>query len=507
MMSAGASARAARPPAGGAEGIERLEIGIPGFDVIAGGGLPAGRSTLIAGTAGSGKTLFGVQFLVAGIELYGQGGVLVSFDEPAREIARNVRSLGWDLGAYERAGRLAMVDVALVAGEEMLEAGQFDFGGLLARLERQIERVGATRVVFDSLTGIFPQFTDRNVVRRELHRVTSRLRELGVTTLMTAERAEEYGPVARYGVEEFVTDNVVILRNPLNHERRRRTLEILKFRGAAHHKGEYPFSIDERGGITVIPLAETGLKMRALTDRTSIGKPDVDQMCGGGIFRDSIVLVSGATGTGKTMMATEFLAAGLRAGERGLLYSFEESRPQILRNAASWGVDFGDAEREGMLRIDSRYPERTGLEDLLVEMRHQINDFRPVRLAIDSLSVLDRVSSGASFREFVIGLTSLIKEFELVAMCTNTTGVGGGTQSPGLTQVSTITDTIILLRYVEIASSVRRCLTILKMRGSAHDKTIREYTIGGHGMELGGPIAATSGILAGTPGARSQVRR
>jgi circadian clock protein KaiC len=479
--------------------IERLEVGVPGLDVVARGGIPAARSTLVAGTAGSGKTLLGVQFLVSGIERYGQSGVLVTFDEPAEEIARNVASLGWDLQRHHDEGRLAMVDVAAVAGEEVVEAGRFDFRGLLARLEQAIERTGARRVVFDSLTGIFPQFADRNMVRRELHLVTARLRALGMTTLMTAERSEEYGPVARYGVEEFVTDNVIILRHPLANERRRRTIEILKFRGAAHHKGEYPFSIDGRSGITVIPLAETGLKSRALTERTSIGKPQVDAMCGGGIFRDSIVLVSGATGTGKTMMATEFLAAGLRAGERGILFSFEESRPQLLRNAASWGVDFGDAERDGMLRLDSRYPERTGLEDLLVEMRHQIETFRPSRLALDSLSVLDRVSSGASFREFVVGMTSLIKEYELVALCTNTTGIGAGAQSPGLTHVSTLTDAIVLLRYVEIDATVHRCLTVLKMRGSAHDKAIRRYTIGDAGMEVGGPLTGVAGVLAGTP--------
>lgn len=481
------------------QGLERLEVGIPGFDVVARGGLPAGRSTLIAGTAGSGKTLFGVQFLISGIEQYGQAGVLVSFDEPGPEIARNVLSLGWDLEAHRQSGKLVILDMAAVAGEEVLETGQFDFEGLLARLQRAVERTSAVRVVFDSLTGIFPQFVDQNLVRGELHRVAARLHELGVTSLMTAERAEEHGPVGRYGVEEFVTDNVIILRHPLSHERRRRTIEILKFRGAPHHKGEFPFSIDERSGITVIPLAQTGLKTRALTERTSIGKPELDEMCGGGIFRDSIVLVSGATGTGKTMMVSEFLAAGLRAGERGLFYSFEESRPQIMRNAASWGVDFGDAEQQSMLRIDSRYPERTGLEDLLVEMRHQVEEFHPIRIALDSLSVLDRVSSGASFREFVVGLTSLIKEFELVAMCTNTTDVSGGTHGSGLTAVSTITDAIILLRYVELASSVRRCLTILKMRGSAHDKTIREYTIGDRGMELGGPLPHVSGILAESP--------
>jgi circadian clock protein KaiC len=266
-----------------------------------------------------------------------------------------------------------------------------------------------------------------------------------------------------------------------------------------HRKGEYPFTVLPRQGIVILPLSTLLLTAPSTAARVSSGNAGLDELCSGGLFRDSIVLVSGATGTGKTMMVTEFLAAGLQAGERGLFYSFEESRPQILRNAASWGVDFGDAEREGMLRIDSRYPERMGLEDLLVEMRHQVEEFQPVRLALDSLSVLDRVSSGASFREFVVGMTSLIKEFELAAMCTNTTGVGGGTQRPGLTQVSTITDTIILLRYVELASQVRRCLTILKMRGSAHDKTIREYTIGDNGMQLAGPLSHASGILEDSP--------
>src|SRR3954447_7256277 len=291
------------------DAVERLEVGIPGFDEVAQGGIPAARSTLVAGTAGSGKTLLGVQYLVSGIERYGQNAVLVTFDEPGAEIARNVGSFGWDLHAYCEEGRMAIVDVSSVAGEEVVEAGNFDFDGLLARLDVAIERTQAKRLVFDSLTGVFPQFVDRNVVRRELHKVTSRLRSLGVTTLMTAERSEEYGPVARYGVEEFVTDNVIILRHPLARERRRRTLELLKFRGATHSKGEYPFSIDGRAGITVIPLAETDLKTRALTERTSIGKQQVNDMCGGGIFRDSIVLVSGATGTGKTMMVTEFLSA------------------------------------------------------------------------------------------------------------------------------------------------------------------------------------------------------
>jgi circadian clock protein KaiC len=481
------------------EPLARLPVGIPGFDEVAGGGIPAERSTLVAGTAGSGKTILGVQYLLAGIEHFGQNGVLVTVDEAPDEVARNVSSLGWDLPALIEGGRLAIVDVSVDPEEEVAEAGAFDFSALMARIESAVRRVGAKRAVVDSLTAIIPQFHDHLAVRRELHRVTRRLRDLGVTTLMTVERTEEYGQVGRYGIEEFITDNVIILRNPLMRERRRRTIEILKFRGAAHHKGEHPFSIDARSGANVIPLAETALKLRALTQRVSIGTPEIDEMCGGGLFRDSIVLVSGATGTGKTMLVTEFLSAGVRAGERGLFFSFEESRPQILRNAASWGIDLEGPERAGTLRINSHYPERMGLEDLLIEIRHQIETFEPVRIAVDSLSVLDRVSSGASFREFVVGLTSLIKEFELVAMCTNTTGIQPVAESPAMTHISTITDAIVLLRYVEVEASVRRCLTVLKMRGSRHDKAIREYTITDQGMRLGGPMAGVAGILTGVP--------
>jgi circadian clock protein KaiC len=481
------------------EVMSRLPVGIPGFDEIAGGGIPEARSTLIAGTAGSGKTILGVQYLLAGVERHGQAGVLVTVDEAPDEVARNVSSLGWDLPALIDDGRLAVVDVTVDPEEDVAEAGPFDFTALLARLESAVRRVGARRVVVDSLTAIVPQFSEQAAVRRELHRVTARLRALGVTTLMTAERTEEYGPVGRYGIEEFVADNVVILRNALIRERRRRTIEILKFRGAAHQKGEYPFAIDARTGVNVIPLAETGLKRRALAERVSIGTEDIDAMCGGGLFRDSIVLISGATGTGKTMMVTEFLAAGVRAGERGLFFSFEESRPQILRNADSWGIGLAGPEEAGQVRIRSYYPERMGLEDLLVEIRHEIETFRPARLAVDSLSVLDRVTSGASFREFVVGFTSLIKEHELVAMCTNTTGIQATADSPAMTHISTITDAIVLLRYVELEASVRRCLTVLKMRGSRHDKAIREYRITDSGMELLGPLAGVAGILTGVP--------
>jgi circadian clock protein KaiC len=481
------------------EAVSRLPVGIPGFDEIAGGGIPNERSTLVAGTSGSGKTIVGVQYLLAGIEQFGQSGVLITVDEAPDEVARNVGSLGWDLHGLIEAGKLAVVDVSVDPDEDVAEAGAFDFSALLARIESAVGRVGAKRAVIDSLTAIIPQFRNVAAVRRELHRVTTHLRALGVTTLMTVERTEEYGHVGRYGMEEFVTDNVIILRNPLIRERRRRTIEILKFRGAAHQKGEFPFSIDSRSGANVIPLAQTGLKRRALSERVSIGNREIDEMCGGGLFRDSIALLSGATGTGKTMIVTEFLQAGVLAGQRGLFFSFEESHPQILRNAESWGIDLQAGEEQGLLRINSLYPERIGLEDLLIEMRHQIQTFAPVRLALDSLSVLDRVSSGASFREFVVGLTSLIKEFELVAVCTNATGIRSAAETPAMTHVSTITDAIVLLRYVELEASVRRCLTVLKMRGSHHDKAIREYTITDHGMELGGPLAGVTGIMTGVP--------
>ncbi len=391
--------------------VEKLRTGISSLDIIAKGGLPKNRTTLISGTAGSGKTVFAVQFLAAGIE-QGEPGVFVTFEESAEDVRKNMRSFGWDLGAWEEAGN---------------------------------------------------------------------------------------GPIARFGVEEFIADNVIILRNALEDETRRRTIEILKFRGCDHQKGEYPFTIVPQGGVIVIPLSAMQLSMKSSNVRISSGNRDLDEMCGGGFFRDSVTLVSGATGTGKTLTVTQFLQGGATNGEKCLLLAFEESRDQLVRNATGWGFDFEKMERDGLLRVVCDYPDLSGLEDWLVTIQAIITDFAPERVALDSLSALENVGTLKAFREFVIGLTSFIKHKEITGMFTATTGTLMGGDSITESSISTLTDSIILLRYVEMFGEMKRGLTVLKMRGSGHDKSIREFTIGKGGMQMGRPFRNVTGILGGAP--------
>ncbi|MGY4308615.1 circadian clock protein KaiC [Bradyrhizobium sp. USDA 4369] len=479
--------------------LEKLRTGIAGFDQISNGGLPLNRSTLVSGTAGSGKTVLALQFLVMGVQTCAEHGVCVTFEEAPDDLMRNVASFGWDFESLNRNGQIAIVDATPEQGEEMVEAGTYDLSALMVRIENAIRKVNAKRVVLDSVGALFPQFSDANVVRRELHRIASALRLLGVTTIITMERLDEDGGLARFGVEEFVADNVLVLRNRLEQEKRRRTIEILKFRGATHQKGEYPFTVDHAEGVTIIPLSAIELKQRSSDLRVSSGVPELDQMCGGGFYRDSIILVSGATGTGKTLMVTHYLRAAIERGERALLIAAEESREQLTRNASNWNVDFDSAEKEGLLRIIARYPETMGLEDHLLYIQREINEFQPSRIAVDSLSAFERAGTPKSYREFVIALTSHIKKVGITGLFTNTTSMLMGGASITETHISTITDMIVLLRYVELYGVMRRGLAILKMRGTQHDKDIREYVIDGHGMHLVSTFRDVHGILTGAP--------
>jgi circadian clock protein KaiC len=479
--------------------IEKLPTGITSFDIIAKGGLPKNRTTLVSGTAGSGKTVFGVQFLASGIQDYNENGVFVTFEESASDIRENMQSFGWDLPRWEREGKLAFVDASPDPHIDTIESGNFDLGALLARVENAVRKVKATRVSVDSLGAVFSQFSDQSIVRRELFRIASALKSMGVTAVMTAERTDDYGPVARFGVEEFIADNVMILRNALDDENRRRTIEILKFRGTDHQKGEYPFTIVPNGGMIVIPLSAIQLRQKSSDVRISSGNTSLDEMCGGGFFRDSVILVSGATGTGKTLTVTQFLEGGAKNGERCLLLAFEESREQLFRNAIGWGVDFDKMEKDGLLRVVCDYPDLLGLEDWLVTIQRTIEEFKPTRVALDSLSALERVGTIKAFREFVIGMTSFIKQQEITGLFTSTTASLMGGTSITETHISTLTDSIILLRYVEMFGEMKRGMTVLKMRGSMHDKRIREFSIDKQGMHLGRPFRNITGILAGSP--------
>ena len=322
---------------------------------------------------------------------------------------------------------------------------------------------------------------------------------MGVTSIVTAERHSDYGSIARFGVEEFVADNVVVLRNPLELEKRRRTIEILKFRGSSHEKGECPFTVLDNQGLAFVPLSSMDLAQRSSTQRIQSGIDTLDQMTGGGFFRDSIILISGATGTGKSLSVTHFAKGGCDQNQRSMIFAFEESKDQLFRNASSWGMDFEKLEQSGLLNVLCQYPESAGLEEHLFLIQKEIDKYKPTRVAIDSLSALERISLPKAFREFVLGMSAFLKEREIAGLFTSTTPSLLGGQSITEAHISTITDTIILLRYVELNGEMQRGITVLKMRGSSHDKQIRRFVIDHEGMHIKEPFLNVSGILAGHP--------
>jgi circadian clock protein KaiC len=478
--------------------VQKSPTGIGGFDEISDGGLPKDRVTLVSGTAGSAKTVFATQFLAAGITEFDEAGVFVTFEEPPEDIRANLLSFGWSVTDWEAQGKWAFVDASPDPEESSIIAGAYDFGALIARVESAVRKTNAKRLSMDSLSAVFASYPDPGTVRQELRKVIHALKLIGVTSVVTSERSRDYGEIARFGVEEFVADNVIVLRNKLEDEKRRRSMEVLKFRGTDHRKGEYPFTVVPERGIIAVPLSSMELKQASTDLRVTSGNDRLDEMCGGGWLRDSVVLASGATGTGKTLLVTTFLSGGAARGERTLLFAFEESRHQLFRNARGWGYDFEGLEEQGLLKVVSNYPETKGLEDHLIWMKELMDDYRPDRLAVDSLSAMERVSSVKGFREFVIGLTSFVKDHAACALFTSTTPTLLGGTSITEAHISTITDSIILLRYVELYGEMRRGLTILKMRGSNHEKDIREFTIDASGMHLREPFRSVSGILSGS---------
>ena len=477
------------------QGVSKIRSMIEGFDDISHGGLPIGRSTLVSGTSGTGKTLFSLQFLYNGITYFDEPGVFVTFEESPVDILKNAHIFGWNLQKLIEQGKLFILDASPdPEGQDII--GSFDLSALIERLQYAIHKYKASRVSIDSITAIFQQYEAVGVVRREIFRLVARLKQLGVTTIITTERVEEYGGVAAFGVEEFVSDNVVIVRNVLERERRRRTIEILKLRGTTHMKGEYPFTITN-DGMNIFPLGAMRLTQRSSNIRASSGVRTLDEMCGGGFFKDSIILVTGATGTGKTLLVSKFIQDGCISGERAILFAYEESRAQLSRNAYSWGINFEKMERKGLLKIICTYPESTGVEDHLQIIKSEITDFKPARIAIDSLSALARGVSSNAFRQFVIGITGYAKQEEITGFFTNTTTQFMGSHSITDSHISTITDTIIMLQYVEIRGEMSRAINVFKMRGSWHDKGIREYNITADGPEIKDSFRNYEGIVSG----------
>jgi circadian clock protein KaiC len=472
--------------------IARVPSGIDGFDDILHGGLPQRRLSLVTGTAGSGKTLLAVQFLAQGIAEHDEGGVFVTFEERPSAIRRNFRSFGWDISAWEEAGHWTFVDASPQHDDETVIAGSFDLASLVVRVKHAVDASGARRVAIDSTGSLVEQYADPVAARRALFQIAAELSESGVTSVMTAERSDDYGPISRFGFEEFVADNVVILRNALAGEKRRRTVEVLKLRGGSHVKGEQLFTIRGGQGMVVVPQLSPTLDFTPSGTRLTSGLAELDAMCRGGFYDKSLILVTGAPGTGKSLLATHFIAGGVVSGERALLHSFEESRGQLVRNAKRWGHDFERMEAEGKLKIVAAQPESASLEDHLLSMKTAIAEFRPDRVAIDSLTALQRVATATSFREYVLGLSFHIRAHAMVGLVTAATEDLGGGSVAGELHLSTVSDTIVVLQYAGRGAEIARALTVLKMRGSDHDKTLREYTVDDHGMHIGDPMPLRS---------------
>lgn len=476
-------------------GVPRMVTGVPGIEDLTYGGLPLNRPTLICGTSASGKTVFSVQFLVAGIERFAEPGVFVAFEETPQDVRENMRGFGWDIPKWEEAGKWHFVSAGLLPNEEeQLVSGDFNLEGLRTRIKHAVEQYGARRVALDSLAAVFTRFPDPGAVRRELFRMTSMLKELEVTSVLTTELLQANGDITRFEVEEYVADAVLMLRNHPGVARRRRTIEVLKLRGGTHSTGEHAFSISSNG-INAIPVGSLALDQPSTNRRISSGSEELDNMCGGGFFQDSVTIVSGATGTGKTLTAMQFLRGAAASGEKALFLGFEESRPQLVRNAASWGIDLAAMEDDNLLQIRCQLPESISLERHLSEIQHRLDDFAPQRIVVDSITAMKRVASDEHYRDFILGLTSMIKSRQIAGLYTSTTDELYDITTVTEQNISTLTDAIILLRYVELQNAIARGITVLKMRGSTHDKSIRQFEISDKGMLIGERFQSTSGIL------------
>ncbi|MGN6332205.1 MAG: circadian clock protein KaiC [Motilibacteraceae bacterium] len=419
--------------------LPRLETGIPGFEHISHGGLPAGSVSLLTGPAGSGKTVFALQFLAEGVRRHHQSGVFVAFGETPDKLRRFVTEFGWDVPGWEAEGSWAFVDATIGAeGSTHVVGENVDLTVLLDRITAAVERTGARRVALDSLRFLFARFGPTEAVREGLVRISAGLERLGVTAVMTIGHDDDAS--GTFGIEEYVADNVIVLRNGLAEEARRRTIEVLKFRGTRHRTGEFPFAITGEHGFVAIPLA-VELSQPSGTGRISSGIAALDAMCGGGPFQDSMTLVSGSTGTGKTSLALQFALAGAQRGEPAVFVCFEESREQLLRGAAGWGYDVPALEAAGTLRFLVDYPEVRTLEEHLVRIQATVADIAATRLALDNLSVLRRVAPERAFLEFATGLTAHLKQREVAGLLTTAqTTLFGPDTSPTAEHVSALVD-------------------------------------------------------------------
>ncbi|MGD0063792.1 MAG: circadian clock protein KaiC [Streptosporangiaceae bacterium] len=475
--------------------LEKAPTGISGLDQITGGGLPLGRVTLVAGSAGAGKTLLGLNFLVAGARQYGEPGVLMTFEESAAKVALNVRSLGFDLDELQRNGVLVVLAFR-VDPSEIVAAGEFDLEPLFAILDDAIKRVGARRVVLDTIEVLFGAFGDDAVVRAELSRLILWLEDRGVTVVLTGERGSGSG-LTRHGIEEYVTDCVIVLDHRVSAEISTRRLRVVKYRGSTHGTNEYPFLISARG-VTVLPITSVALNYEASEERVSTGIGRLDHMLGGGMFRGSALMVSGTAGTGKTSLGAHMVNATCERGEQALMVLLEESPEQVLRNMRSIGLDLQPWVEAGLLRIWAARPSAYGLETHLAIFAELIEEKTPSVAVIDGIASLSNGIPNTEVNTEMISIMArkidLLKSRGITSVITT---LGQGEEASTVT-MSSMVDTWLLLRNTEANGERNRLLFVLKSRGTAHSNQVREFVLTNHGVELVDVYVGAAGVLAGS---------
>ncbi|HEY1552125.1 MAG TPA: circadian clock protein KaiC [Kofleriaceae bacterium] len=473
-------------------GIAKAPSGIQGLDEITNGGLPRGRTTLVCGGAGCGKTLFSMEFLVNGAREHKEPGVFLAFEETAEEIASNVASLGFDVDELT-ARKLLMVDFVKVDRSEIQETGEYDLEGLFVRIGHAIDSIGAKRVVLDTIEALFAGFQDEALLRSELRRLFRWLKERGVTSVITAEQGE--GMLTRYGLEEYVSDCVISLDNRVVDQVSTRRMRIVKYRGTAHGANEYPFLIDEQG-FSVLPVTSLGLDYQVSTERVSTGVSALDDMLdAGGYFRGSSVLVSGTAGTGKSSIAGLFVEASCRRKERALYFALEESAAQVCRNMRSIGLDLDTCVDKGLLRIQAARPTVLGLEQHLVSIHNVIEEFKPRALVIDPISSLLTAGTNAEVKSMLVRLFDFLKLKQITCLVTSLTSARGFEETE--IGISSLIDTWFQVRDIEIGGERTRGLYLVKSRGMGHSNQVREFLITSHGVDLIPVAVGPNGVLTG----------
>ncbi len=482
--------------------LRKCPTGIIGLDEIIKGGLPEGRTTLVCGGPGCGKTLLAVEFLARGAEVYDEPGVFMAFEETAGELATNVASLGIDLNRLIEQKRI-LVDYVRIERSEIEETGEYDLEGLFIRLGSAIDEIGAKRVVLDTIETIFSGFQDDSILRSELRRLFRWMKDKGVTAIVTGERGER--SLTRYGLEEYVSDCVILLETRMENQIANRILRVIKYRGSSHGSDEYPFLIGD-DGIWVEPITSLGLDYQSTGEHISSGVAGLDEMLNGqGYFRGSSVLVSGTAGTGKTSLAAILVNSACARGERCLFFAFEESASQILRNMCSIGINLQPWVDQGLLRFRAARPSFYGIEIHLLTIQKLVEEFAPSVVIVDPLTNLLTIGSYAEVRSLLTRLIDYLKMKQVTALFNSLTA-GGQEEVSTDTGISSLMDTWILVRNLESSGERNRALYVLKSRGMPHSSQVREFRMSDQGVELVDVYVGPEGVLIGSERAAAEAR-